>query len=386
MEPEIEFIFNDLPFEEALKFIRSRIPMTEAEFKALARRAKSKAFSVSSVAGLDALREIRDSLGDAIEKGWTLAEWKRDVSIILKHWDVEGYRAETIYRTNLQSAYQAGRYEQMSDPDVLEMRPYWRYVAVIDDHTRPEHAAMHGKVFPADDPIWDVWYPPNGFNCFPAGTSIRTDLGDIPIEQIRPGVKILTHKGRYRMATNIHKSHHAQGLVRVTGGDGTALTLTANHKVLTPRGWIEAQHLKEGDEIVKAYLDNGRYYIPKSVLIDMYCVSRMPLRKIAHELDINFRTVLRLFIKYEIPKRAFEETIKLQWIGNAKRKNDQAEFAYKKIAGKKHKTGAYLKCPVCEIRFYAQKNEIARGRTWCSTVCAAIGGAYASDQNRACAV
>ncbi|CAH8721330.1 hypothetical protein HTL2_006310 [Paenibacillus melissococcoides] len=24
---------------------------------------------------------------------------------------------------------------------------------------------MHGRVFRADDPIWNTWYPPNGFRC-----------------------------------------------------------------------------------------------------------------------------------------------------------------------------------------------------------------------------
>lgn len=162
---EAEFILKGIPFEEALKFIRTKIPMTEAEFYALVKEARTKAFSVSGMASLDALKDIRDSLADAIKKGMTLSEWKKDVSTILKHWGIDGWRAETIYRTNLQTAYQVGRYEQMTDPDVLEMRPYWRYVAVMDAATRPEHAVMHGKVFPADDPIWDIWYPPNGFNC-----------------------------------------------------------------------------------------------------------------------------------------------------------------------------------------------------------------------------
>jgi len=24
---------------------------------------------------------------------------------------------------------------------------------------------MHGKIFPADHPFWDIWFPPNGFRC-----------------------------------------------------------------------------------------------------------------------------------------------------------------------------------------------------------------------------
>jgi SPP1 gp7 family putative phage head morphogenesis protein len=116
------------------------------------------------MASLDALKDLQGSLTDSIKTGQSLADWKKDVQFILKNWGIGGWRAETIYRTNLQTAYQVGRYEQMTDPDVIEMRPYWRYVAVMDAHTRPTHAAMHGRVFPADDPIWDHWYPPNDFN------------------------------------------------------------------------------------------------------------------------------------------------------------------------------------------------------------------------------
>ncbi len=164
MFDEAEFIFENLPFEEALKYFQSKVPLTEEEFFRLAKGARTRAFTVSGVARLDALKDLHGSLTDAIQKGTSLADWKKDVQMILRHWDIGGWRAETIYRTNLQTAYQVGRYEQMTDPDVLEMRPYWRYVAVMDSHTRPTHAAMNGRVFAADDPIWDHWYPPNDFN------------------------------------------------------------------------------------------------------------------------------------------------------------------------------------------------------------------------------
>jgi hypothetical protein len=43
--------------------------------------------------------------------------------------------------------------------------PYWRYIADGDDRTRPEHKALDGRVFPADDPFWDTHYPPWEFGC-----------------------------------------------------------------------------------------------------------------------------------------------------------------------------------------------------------------------------
>lgn len=56
-------------------------------------------------------------------------------------------------------------YKQMTEPGVKALRPYWQYDAVNDSKTRPSHLAMDGRVFMADDPIWDTWFPPNGFKC-----------------------------------------------------------------------------------------------------------------------------------------------------------------------------------------------------------------------------
>jgi SPP1 gp7 family putative phage head morphogenesis protein len=162
---ETDWVFSALPFQEAVDYFKIRIPLTEEIFFNLQQDARMRAFTVSRMAGLDALKEIKDSLAKAIETGQSLADWKKGARGLLEQWAISGWHAETIYRTNLQTAYQVGRYEQMTDPDVVAMRPYWIYVAVMDGRTRPEHAALNGKVFPADDPFWDHWYPPNGFNC-----------------------------------------------------------------------------------------------------------------------------------------------------------------------------------------------------------------------------
>ena len=74
-------------------------------------------------------------------------------------------RVDLIFRTNIQTAYNVGHYEQMTDPGVMKLRPFWQYDAVNDTHTRPSHLAMDGKVFPADHPVWNTWFPPNGFRC-----------------------------------------------------------------------------------------------------------------------------------------------------------------------------------------------------------------------------
>ena len=112
--------------------------------------------------------ETYDELLAALEEGNSLAEFRENMNDFLEAEGYEGitpYQAENIFRTNIQTAYNVGHYKQMTEPGVKALRPYWQYDAVNDSKTRPSHLAMDGRVFMADDPIWDTWFPPNGFKC-----------------------------------------------------------------------------------------------------------------------------------------------------------------------------------------------------------------------------
>ena len=139
-----------LPFREAMDFF------------------KAQGMTIANTTKADLLGEMKGAIRRSMETGSTLESFRKEARSI---YESAGYTAlaphhiDTIYRTNMQSAYQAGRYKQMTDPAVIAARPYWRYVSVMDGRTRPPHAAMNGKIYRYDDPIWQSWYPPNGFNC-----------------------------------------------------------------------------------------------------------------------------------------------------------------------------------------------------------------------------
>lgn len=165
--PELEL--TPLPFEEAIEAFKGLLPMTAGEFYALAEEARAAAFTVAGVSRMDILVDMHAAIDKAIEAGETLVDFRNRVDDIFqaRGWAApEGFtpwRMETIFRTNVQTAYSTGRYKQMVEQK--EAFPNWEYDAVNDSATRPSHAALDGKIFPADHPFWDTWYPPNGYNC-----------------------------------------------------------------------------------------------------------------------------------------------------------------------------------------------------------------------------
>lgn len=79
--------------------------------------------------------------------------------------DTKDYQLKTIFRTQSQIAYGAGRWEADQDPDVQEILWGYEYSAVGDDRTREEHMKLDGTRLPKEHPFWQRYWPPNGWNC-----------------------------------------------------------------------------------------------------------------------------------------------------------------------------------------------------------------------------
>lgn len=171
-----------LPPEKAIAYLKQKGYQISWDWKEVWQQAHARAFTVAGVTKLEVLQDIRSAVDDALKNGTSLAGFERALQPVLerkgwwgKHAQIDKatgemsgkgltpYRLRTIYQTNMQTAYMAGRYSAMMDN--VESRPLWEYVAVLDGRTRPAHRALDGKVFRFDDPFWDIFYPPNGFNC-----------------------------------------------------------------------------------------------------------------------------------------------------------------------------------------------------------------------------
>ena len=155
-----------LPMKEALKFWRKKIPLTAEKYRALQEEYRVRAFTVAKLAQLDQIVAVKKSIRRALKTGESFEEWKKKSADIFIRAGWKGdtrYRLDVIFRTNIQTAYNAGRWKQAEEGK--KDRPYAMYDAVNDGRARLSHLAQDGKVYPIDSAFWRIWWPPNGFRC-----------------------------------------------------------------------------------------------------------------------------------------------------------------------------------------------------------------------------
>ncbi len=158
------------PNARAAEILRSKAATLPEGFKRLLPEARLRAFAVAKVADFDALARMREAVAK-LPEGGNWREIRKTLAAEISPWldDAEDAdkaaraRAELVLRTNGFQAFAAGRYEaQRETADAL---PYWQYHTVGDGNVRDAHAALDGKVLPADDPFWSDHYPPWDFGC-----------------------------------------------------------------------------------------------------------------------------------------------------------------------------------------------------------------------------
>ena len=242
--------YGSLPFNDALSFLKAKLNLPTQRWDDLLGAAHDRAFVVAGALHADLLADLHALVTKSREQGITLAEFKKDFETIVAQrgwtgWTGEAsnagraWRARVIYETNLQTSYQAGRYQQMKV--IADKRPYWRYRhndAVT--HPRPAHVAWDGKVLRHDDPWWSAHYPPNGFNSL------------VPWEGVH-GKVMLGLKARY-----------SGPIVEIIGDSGNRVCLTVYHPVLTDRGWMPAGQVCEGHNLLRYRFDLDRTAMPAS--------------------------------------------------------------------------------------------------------------------------
>jgi hypothetical protein len=168
-----------LPFREQIDFFRRKLNLPTERWDDIWTAAHDRAFIVAGAQSADLLDDLRRAVDGAIANGDTLATFRKNFkAIVAKHgwtgWTGEGtqageaWRTRVVYNTNIASSYAAGRWQQLNDPDLLKVRPYWRYIHNDSvAHPRKQHKEWGdaGLTLHHNDAFWLTHYPPNGWGC-----------------------------------------------------------------------------------------------------------------------------------------------------------------------------------------------------------------------------
>ncbi len=159
---------NQFKFDQAINFYRNKMKLPTSGWTDVWQEQHSHAFVVAGATHDALVEDFYNAIQKAKWEGGGYDEFRtRFNEIVAKHgWahnGAPGWRSKIIYDTNINQAYNAGRYKQM---DALrEFRPYWEYDHTSIEHPRLEHKAWDSIILPADSDWWDTHYPANGWGC-----------------------------------------------------------------------------------------------------------------------------------------------------------------------------------------------------------------------------
>ncbi len=165
------------PFAEQLDFFRRKLNLPTEVWDDIERAAHDRAFIVAGAQGGDLLYDLRGAVDKAIEQGTGLEQFRKDFKqIVAQHgwtgWTGEGtkggeaWRTKVIYQTNMATSYSAGRWKQLTNPELLKAMPYWQYHHMDGLlYPRPLHESWDGLVLHWTHPFWKTHFPINGWGC-----------------------------------------------------------------------------------------------------------------------------------------------------------------------------------------------------------------------------
>lgn len=165
------------PFHEQIQFLRNKLALPSERWDDIKRSAHDRAFIVAGARKADLVQDFHNAIIQRAADGKGMAAWRKDFdAIVQKHgwsgWTGQGskageaWRSQIIYTTNMDTSYAAGRWRQLTHPDLIKSRPYLRYVHADGvRHPRLWHLAWNGTTLPWDDPFWSTHAAPNGWRC-----------------------------------------------------------------------------------------------------------------------------------------------------------------------------------------------------------------------------
>lgn len=195
-----------LPPEDAVAYLEGKGYVITSAWNSLLGKAHNIAFTSAGILRMDILVSLKTSLTDSLGRGETFEQWTKNLPNTLaaigvgdiieetnketgetKRVELTPYRLETIYRTNTQSALNAGH--QIQQEKYKDERPYRRFNFVDDSRQSDVCAKLQsevgGKAVHHTHSIMSRGIGPNHYNC-------RTSVSSLSASEVkRKGMSIL---------------------------------------------------------------------------------------------------------------------------------------------------------------------------------------------------
>lgn len=191
-----------------------------------------------------------DTIAKGVEDRKTILEIAEEVK--KKFGEVVPGRSETIARTEVLTAVSIGRAAAMDAMREVfpEEKVFKLWLTAKDSKVRDSHADLDGDIVEVGKDFDNgLEYPREPGS--PGSESINCFIGE---------TEILSHTVR-----NVFKRFYRGKVASLKLSDGTQITGTLNHPVLTSKGWVPLGKIDKSCQIVKASLGEGRYSIDPNI-------------------------------------------------------------------------------------------------------------------------
>lgn len=149
-------------------YLAEKRVLTPAEFGNLEFGYRRFAFTIADVESKRLIAEARDTMAEAVRSGGGFGAWRGAVEDAFKKAGVEPmspWHAETVYRTNVASAYSAAQWDTLNRPTMIEEFPIWQFETVGDNRVSAVCRPLHGVTLPAGHAFWRTHWTPLHHAC-----------------------------------------------------------------------------------------------------------------------------------------------------------------------------------------------------------------------------
>ncbi|EAI1732009.1 phage minor head protein [Campylobacter coli] len=167
--------------DKAIEYLQSKKPQTSFDYDEIMHETHNKVFTIAKLNDLNLLKDIQNSLIEALKNGDKFETWKKQITPKLKAKGWFGDKVEVVnpktgevknikigtsrlkkvFETNMRIAKAQAVWENILQSN----KEYVRWISLLHGNRRKEHLALHGMILRRDDPFWINNRPPCGYGC-----------------------------------------------------------------------------------------------------------------------------------------------------------------------------------------------------------------------------